>query len=288
MNNHKQILNHKLSYTKSWQKTLWTAGMLGFLIAFILIFLQPRYSYLSTSLPYKKLKLAGFAFTLIIPIILVHFVENIWYQKSKKQRLLYQEIVILLLGFILMIITSYLYNILFIPQIQAHWLGWPGFYRYITYICLPYFPVVLPLWYYLRRQWGTIYQEVAKEVEEEIPQKIQIVGNNKNEVLVIYFKDLVYAQVQQNYVEVFFLDDTNEVQSKMLRLTFAELLKQVPQILQIHRSFAVNMTFYDELRGSSRKRFLKLKNVKINLPVSQKYYPNIENQLVKSSQKLQK
>ena len=149
---------------------------------------------------------------------------------------------------------------------------------------MPYAVFTVPLWVYLRAYWGEIAQQNNPHNKQKI---IRLKGNNKDEILEIYTSSFVYAQAQQNYVEIYYLNNQKELQKTILRLTLSELQKQLPRAWQIHRSFVVNLDYFQALQGNARKRMMELKYVSEALPLSQKYYPDLAKFLAKSSQKVQ-
>ena len=98
-----------IAYTASWLNTFFLSCILAIIIVFILIFLEPFDSY-SNDIPYKSLKLFGYGLCVIIPILILHFFEEYWFKKSNGKWFLFQELLILIIGFFFISIFSYFYN----------------------------------------------------------------------------------------------------------------------------------------------------------------------------------
>lgn len=277
--NFARLWSKKWPYTESWLHTLIITSTLGGILAFIIIFLEPRDTHQAT-INYKTLKLGGYAFVVMLPLLLLHFVENWVYHKQHKQWFIYQEGLIFMLGNLAMITSSYFYNVYIINGLQPSLLNW---WWYTVQITLPYIPLLGSVWVYLRWNWGKMNQNLP-QVQEKF---IQIIGKNKGERLEVSSEAFIYAQAKQNYVEITFLNASEEVQKKILRLSLNELQVQVPEVWQVHRSYLVNLNFFHAFEGNTRKREMRLKIVSEAIPVSPKYYENIAQELANSSQKNQ-
>lgn len=94
------------------------------------------------------------------------------------------------------------------------------------------------------------------------------------EVVRIPRDQLVYAQADDNYVQVFWLAE-GKWHSRLLRLTLKSLSEQLSpkDFLRIHKSFLVNLHHPWSLSGNSRQAFLVLEALDKKLSVSRSAYP---------------
>jgi hypothetical protein len=269
-------INKRIAYTKSLKQTILIGLLLAAILVFVLIFLQPFDTYYHQA-PNKNLMLAGYGPCVFFPLLLINLVERLTYRLQSNKWFVWNEILFVLLALVTMISASYLYNYLYVNKLPLSLDSWWSFMRGIG---SPFVVILAPFWIYMRVRSGIIEkQEVATE-----HQQVVISGQNKSESFRLSPQDFIYAQSQQNYAVIYFQTEDQQVDKKMIRITLAQLNDQVPSAIQVHRSYLVNLDFLKEVKGNARKRFLELDIVREPIPVSQKYYKNLKNQLSNSSQ----
>ena len=120
---------------------------------------------------------------------------------------------------------------------------------------------------------------ICENQSEAQSKKVNINGDNREEELIISFNQFIYAEAQQNYVSITYLDNEENLAKRVFRSTFGQLAEQLRYAYQVHRSFLVNPYFFERLEGNSRKRTLRLKGLEKEIPVSRKYYEAIKSYL---------
>lgn len=271
------MLSKEIAYTYSWQKSLAIALFGGLLTASLLILLQP-FDTNQHIHPQKSLLLSGYGFCLIIGYLSLHFIENKIYSKRNKSWTLSAEIALMSFFMLSIIISTYLYNTLVINRIAV---SFENFIHFALHFAVPFFPFLLPLFIFLRQYYGKI--DVVQQNKE---QSYLISGNNKNEAFSIVSSQFLYAQAQQNYVELFLLKD-QEITKQLLRTTLSTLQEQLPFTIHTHRSYIINPMYLLKISGNTRKRILHLNYIDTPLPLSPKYYENVKSDLTNSSLKVQ-
>jgi len=271
------IFNKTIAYVKSWKHTLWIALLLGLLVAFVLIMFEP-FDTDDAEFAYKELKLLGYALCIIVPILSVHFFENKIYEKQRKRWFVLNELVYLIVLFFLILSSSFLYHFFVIGSFGQ--LNWGELFGFMKNFGLPFLPILIPLWLYLRSNFGTI--EIPG-YQEKSSTEITITGENKTEKLTFLESDFVFAQAQQNYMELHCLKG-KELEKTIIRSTLSNLMKQLPNAWQVHRSYLVNLDHFKTLEGNARKRYLTLGYGLAPIPISKKYYEALQKRLSKSSQ----
>ncbi|MEM5565267.1 LytTR family DNA-binding domain-containing protein [Psychroserpens sp. AS72] len=276
-------LNKTIAYTKNWKHTFWIALLLGGLIPILLMTLEPFDN--SNRFAYKYLILSGYAFCIIIPLLLVHPIENYVYKIQTNRWFILNECLYIITTLFLIYIFSFFYHFYVVS-------GLPTFtseliWDFIKSFGLPFIPIVVPLWLYLRSKYGVI--EVPM-FDKEHPKKVKtvtIVGNNKSETLTIFESDFIFAKAQQNYVDVYF-NTENGMEQQTFRSTLSNIMKQLPKAWQVHRSYLVNLDYLTTVEGNARKRFMKISVSEDTIPISQVYYKALNKRLSNSSLELQK
>ena len=99
-------------------------------------------------------------------------------------------------------------------------------------------------------------------VREEI---VTLVGDNKLDILKLLMTDLEALEAANNYVTVYYLLD-GQLQKKLLRSSLRKIHKKVHEMIQVHRSYLVNLQHFIEWKDG-----LTLVLTHFTVPVSQKY-----------------
>ena len=275
-------LNKTIAYTKNWKYTFIIALILGAFVPLLLITLEPFDN--SNSFSYKYAILLGYAICIAIPLIILHPIENYIYEKQTNRWFVINEFFYILLSLLVIFLFSFFYHFIIIRNqtsisIELIW-------SFVKFFCLPFTPIVVPLWLYLRSKYGIIEVPLYDEKKLEKSKSITITGTNKSEVLAISESDFIYAKAQQNYVDVYF-DTESGTQQKTLRSTLSNIMKQLPNAWQVHRSYLVNLDYLKSIEGNARKRSIRLSQTEEVIPISQMYYKALSARLSNSSQKLQ-
>ncbi|NEV94639.1 LytTR family transcriptional regulator [Psychroflexus sp. YR1-1] len=270
MNLHKSI-----GYTSDWYHTLLLSLMLATTIVVVLIFLQPFDIY-TNQIEYKNIKLVGYGICIILPVLLIHIFEEFWYRLTFGKWHIYQELVILVSGFLLISSTAYFYNVLVVNDLNIklnHMLQW------FTNFGLPFAPIFIPFWVYLRLRFSKIIIQPDIDKNEKT---ISIEGYNQNEVVEFLEKDFLMARAQSNYVDIYYI--RNELPKKeIIRSKFVDIKNKILSAEQVHRSYLVNPLQINQIYGNTRKGYIKITKLEEEVPVSPKYFLGIKKYLQNQS-----
>lgn len=265
-------MNKQIAFTYSWKDTFKIALIAGVMILFIMVFLQP-FDTFQSNIQFKFIRLSGYSFTIIVPILLLHFAERYWYEKQNYRWTFLNEVISLVSIFALTSISSYFYhNLAFSGDV----ISLPYSARFFIYYCIPFIPLFLPLLSYFRFTFGKV---IIVGSEKSRNDELEIAGDNKDEKISLPMNRFIYAEAQQNYVDIYFLNSDNKIEKEIIRSTFSNIVDQIPEAYQVHRSYLINPDFLSQITGNSRKRLIELKGVEYQIPVSQKYYQAIEKHL---------
>jgi hypothetical protein len=265
-------IKRSISYTRSWKSTLLIALILSAVFCFLLIFLQPFDTY-SVDMPYKNLKLLGYALPIIAALLLIHPFENQVFIKQQKW-MLWNELLVMFVGMLLITFLSFLYlnNV-----VNSAAVPMADFFPWFKGFGLPFAPLMLILWAYLRFRFSHIE---LKTSQEEADKVYTITGENAGETFQIEWKQFVMAKAQSNYVEIYQLSDTAEAPQKiLLRSSLSKITDQLPEAVQVHRSYLINTEHLLNLGGNSRKGWCFLKGIQDSVPVSPKHFKALKNWL---------
>lgn len=109
---------------------------------------------------------------------------------------------------------------------------------------------------------------------------ISIEGENKNEKLKFSKEELLFIKASDNYV-VIHLDKNGKISKHMLRSPLSKIAQQIDDedILQVHRSYLVNLENVENLNGKSPNYVLQLKSLKEEIPVSRTKVKSVKKRL---------
>jgi DNA-binding LytR/AlgR family response regulator len=96
-------------------------------------------------------------------------------------------------------------------------------------------------------------------------QKIIIRGENKSDILKIRADDLVCISNANNYVEIFFIDQS-DLKTKLIRSTLKKLQHDFDFLVQVHRSHLINPSHFKSCKNQDT-----ICLTQIELPVSKNY-----------------
>jgi hypothetical protein len=96
-------------------------------------------------------------------------------------------------------------------------------------------------------------------------ENIIIRGENKLDILKIRRSDLVCVSNSQNYVEIFYIDES-QLKTKLIRSTLKKVQNDFDFLVQVHRSHLINTTHFKAWKNQDT-----ISLTQIELPVSKNY-----------------
>lgn len=267
------LLNRPHLFYEETKPVLVRMSIIGVLVAFILIVFQP-FGTDSFQHPYKNLYLAGhgliaflsFGFALLgLPFLLPkYFKEEKW--------VVWKQIAVLVLGFLLSFMGSYFYMNWFFNQSFQ----WEHFFNFLPIVgVIGLFPCLIITLLDNNKRLKK-HRQIAEDLTEKIipakaqMQLISLKDENGNLGLEIALKNLIYIQSASNYVEVHFLEDSN-LKKMLIRNTLSKIEKQLPfdHIKKCHRSYLANLNLIEKITGNAQGYRLHFPfSTEITVPVS--------------------
>lgn len=254
------------------------ALFLGLTIFLMLAIFQPFGTYTWDD-PAKIILLAGygivigftyFTLAMVLPMIFKKFYqkENWTYGK---------EMLHILIVFLITITATFIYrnetlNIRYTSMGYFYYLGIAT----VTSI-FPMSIIFIIRYMQIKNKPVIVYQPVATIPENTF---ITIEGENKNEKVKFAKEELLFVKASDNYV-VLHLNKDEKIVKHMLRSPLSKIAKQIQDedILQVHRSYLVNLENVKTLSGKSPNYILELKSSKEEIPVSRTKVKMIRKQL---------
>lgn len=188
--------------------------------------------------------------------------------KNKQRWFLYNELLIFCLFLTLGFISIYpLFNI----TVSNDKIAFLPLYGFFSSFFIPAVFTLFPIIIISRWLLGRYYEKNAEN------QKIEIKGEGNYENLKLFFNDLIYVQASDNYVDVHYLE-SNFTKNSLIRTKLSNITNSFPELLQVHRSYLINMFHYKHYKIQKGKHYLVLKN-DILIPVSKTYLENVKRKL---------
>lgn len=253
------LLRRELPFTLGWRNMMILGAGLGLMSVAVTLFLEP-FGTANYQAPLRTLRLSGYALCFMIPVAAFHAIDRAVYRRQGRHWRLYNELISRPLLLITIFTSTWLYNIGVINGIAPSWSGW---FDHMVFISLPYSAVLLPL----GALAGVLLATRFPEAPPGAGRRLRIRGRNRDDALELRFDELVFAEAQQNYVQLHYLCG-GRPDSRLFRITLAELQRQVPGLIRIHRSYLVNPDHVEQVEGNARKREIVLGKLGRRLPVS--------------------
>jgi hypothetical protein len=267
------ILNKTFPYNPSYKLHIFIGVIIGALLSFILISLQP-FNLNNFDNPYGEILLIGFGFSEFVNYILSHL-SSIYFFRKKRHWFLWDEIVFICLSSLSGVIIGYLYlDVVFEHQS----LSFKRFLLFFYHLFLPILPLIIftktVLRYLFSVKSNTDLKYGVSEKINNISNKLTIKGDYAKDELVIFEDQLLYVKSEDNYVVVYYKDEV--LRHKILRSKLSDVLIQVPFLVQSHRSYLINPNHSFKLKGNSQKAILISTFFNEEIPVARPSYKAIK------------
>jgi hypothetical protein len=245
------------------------AVTLGLFLSFIIIFLEPfdTNEYESN---YRLPLLLGFGIVLSLLFFIHSSIEKIWFKRLNRTWLVSYEILSITIFFALAGTAIYAYNHFVVNGLEYTLESHVWYYTHIVSVMIP---VIAPMLIFLRQKFGELTVPVSEN-------EVLISGENKNEILKLEKNELLYVKAVENYIEIFFVDSTNKLQSKTFRQTLSKVHLQIPFLEKCHRSYLVNLNTIKEIQGNSQGAKIAFHQDEITIPLSKTLYKSVKNKVL--------
>jgi len=265
------FLSMQIPYTYSFRKQLLISAILGLIVAFIMVFLQPFDTYQFES-NHKYLIMFGFGILLSVLYLINVRVENLWYNfKSKKWEIKYEIISFLSLLVVSGVIIHF-YNQIFLNDFFNYKYDEYEYIKhglwFFQHSIIPVILIILPFYIYFRNKFGEL-------ITPESLSEIEFYGINKGEKIRIQKEAVLFVKASENYVEIFYVKN-NTTQHETLRNTLTTINKQTPFLHQCHRSYLVNISAIKIVEGNSQNAKIKFHHNDLDIPLSKSYFKTIK------------
>ncbi len=266
-----EFLGKQIPYNYSFKKQFLTGALLGGLVVFIMIFLQPFGTDRFES-NHKYLIFFGFGLLLLLEYLFWTRIENLWYNYKEKRWSVKTEIVSFVTFIFISSLPIHFYNQVFLNDFFNYQYS---VYEYIKHglwffqhSIIPVMLILLPFYIYFRNRFGEL-------ITPESLSKIEFCGINKGEKITIQKEAILFIKASENYVKIFYSKD-NTIQHKTFRNTLKAISEQAPFLYKSHRSYLVNISTIKAIKGNSQNAIIEFHLDDLNIPLSKSYYKTVK------------
>ena len=266
-----EILSKQIPYCSSLRKQFLIGALLGILVSFIMVFLQPFDTYRFES-NHKNMIMIGFGVLLSIVYVINARLENLWYNyKAENWKIKYEIFWFLSFLFMSSVIIHF-YNQVFLNELLTLDFDVLAYIKhglwFFQYSILPIVLIIIPFYVYLRNKFGKLIPSVSSS-------EIEFYGLNKGEKIIIQKQEVLFVRASENYVEIYYTNN-NSTGHETFRNTLTAIKKQAPFLYQCHRSYLVNASAIKAINGNSQNAKIKLHHYVSDIPLSKSYYKTLK------------
>lgn len=269
-----RLLSKQIPYNPRLKKQVLVGAILGLIVAFIMVFLEPFGTYQFQS-DYKYFIFSGFGFIFFISYVLHARIANMWYHQANNKWSVKLEIISFLLLLFLSSILIHFYNQVFLNNLFSSPFDASEYVShgiwFFRYCMLPVMLLLLPFYMYFRNKFGE--RNTRKNSDD-----IALNGLNKGEKIRIQKGTLLFVKASENYVEIYYTKN-NAVAHETFRNTLSAINTQAPFLRQCHRSYLVNLTSIKSLQGNSQNAKINFHHHDLSIPLSKSYYNAVKSAL---------
>ncbi|TRY29312.1 LytTR family transcriptional regulator [Aliiglaciecola sp. M165] len=165
--------------------------------------------------------------------------------------------------------------------------GWNNMYIPVRYFSelMPQFLAIYMLWGLL--SWGLIFilqrsnpaQELATINQDDL---ILLPSDNQFDSFKVRKKQIVCFKTSDNYLEVYYLNENEQLQNRMIRSSMKKMLDRLDtnEFYRSHQSFVVNVAHIKGLKKVKNNHFLEMSYLDFDVSLARSNVKNIKSYLV--------
>lgn len=254
---------------------LWISISIALSVFFILFVFQP-FGTSSFDHPNKNLILSGYPLVIFSSLSIYYFLSlRVFNKSSLASWTIVKEVLDIFISVLFSLLACYFY---------ASWVfSWPlsllsmgGFLSRAASVAL--LPILIYL-VFLYFKWKDSYRSTLEQgiSGENQPKQILLKGENKDDRIETDLAHVLYLQAHDNYV-MLYLEEENRVQRHILRSTLKDLQQQLgdEDFPKVHRSYVVNRSRIEEIKGNKSKANLKISGTDKLIPLGRSFYDRIK------------
>ena len=152
------------------------------------------------------------------------------------------------------------------------WSSLPGFVFNTSMVLV--FPAIGMFFYFRFRNLQVDYDTILTNTGRGMDEKLMLhfKGEGAKDKLTIVMANFVYAQAQDNYIEIYYLKD-NAYSKFLIRSSLSSLLNTLEQdfLVRCHRSYLINLYNVHSIKGNKKDLRIYMSHSDTPIPVSRTY-----------------
>jgi hypothetical protein len=125
---------------------------------------------------------------------------------------------------------------------------------------------------------GTISTQENTNESFEKPQHFVLENTKGKAVFDLPFESLICFEANDNYINIYFIDQKEQVQKRLERISMLKVEELVSQannsFLRVHKSYVINKLFVKEVKGKSQAYRIQMEQLDFEIPVSRRLQIN--------------
>lgn len=121
---------------------------------------------------------------------------------------------------------------------------------------------------------GTISSPEKADDAIDKPQHFVLENTKGKAVFDLPFESLICFEANDNYINIYFIDQKEQVQKRLERISMRKVEELVSQandsFLRVHKSYVINKLFVKEVKGKSQAYRLQMEQLDFEIPVSRR------------------
>ncbi|MEN8765813.1 MAG: LytR/AlgR family response regulator transcription factor [Wenyingzhuangia sp.] len=219
----------------------------------------------------------GYGFLVSCSLFISYFIlpKQFSFYFNVKNWTVQKEATFLLITFLIITTVNYFYHRVFIDEYM------PSF-SYLKFMGIVFsigvFPVLFIIFMverYLQQKLNVNRSKIIEQIRKEKKEFITIESDNiKEPPLKIDVDSILYAQSNNNYTTLVFVEENSKTKTELMRITLKkveDLLSVYPQFIRCHRSFIVNKNEITKTEGNARALQVFLNHLSEPIPVSRSF-----------------
>jgi DNA-binding LytR/AlgR family response regulator len=127
-----------------------------------------------------------------------------------------------------------------------------------------------------------LQNQVDKFEDDNLNKSIEFISDNNSENLILQISEIAFIKSANNYVEVVYKDDSDNLKKKLVRNTLRNIelqLNEFSNFIRCHRICIVNKFYIEHLNRNYSSHWLTIKGYPEQIPVSRQYLLRVKESI---------
>ena len=195
---------------------------------------------------------------------------------------------LVLLGWLLLLVCSVSLSNWFYSQLLHYTIsGWHN-----MYVPVRGFKELMPQFLIIYSLWGMISWALIRMLQittdkhqtalKKLDQSIKLYSENQSDGFKVKPQQIVCFKTSDNYLEVYYLNEDNELQNRMIRSSMKKMEDNLnaDDFYRSHQSYLINLTHIKGLKKVKNNHYLEMSYLDFDVSISRNNVKNIRSFLI--------